>query len=287
MTQSRYFLARIAQAFGVQRRQRRMAEAASEMHLLREAEQVLGRALWERVEEIEALGVEYWNIRKLQKERDELQAELDGCETILADAHQQRANLLGSINEPEQELEQKRAAIMAELEQLSRNRDSVVQQAREIRRIYDGLKMKHEVLRNDGNSGEVAKVKARMDELKQRFTDLKQERDDIADRIALGDARLDQLDSKLTAERQKHRSEASEAFHHIGQANRDISTLKSKLGVIDTQMRQLFSEIGRHISRHAWQDPACRAVARGQMPLIDVMRALRLSIALNHRLAGM
>src|SRR5690606_27932565 len=94
MTQSRFYLARIAQAFGVQRRQRRMAEAAAEMHLLREAEQVLGLALWERVEAIEALGVEYWNLRKLHKEREDLRAQLEECEAILADAHHQRTTLL-------------------------------------------------------------------------------------------------------------------------------------------------------------------------------------------------
>lgn len=286
MTQSRFYLARIAQAFGVQRRQRRMAEAAAEMHLLREAEQVLGLALWERVEAIEALGVEYWNLRKLHKEREDLRAQLEECEAILADAHHQRTTLLGTKSEAEQDMEKERAEIMAELERLARERDSVVQQAREIRRVYDGLKMKHEVLLRDGNDVELQKVKSRMEEIKGRFNELKTDRDNIANRIATGEADLTGLEKQLADERQKHRSEASETFQHIGQANRDISTLKSKLGIIDTQMRQLYSEIGRHISRHVQQDPACRAVAKGQMPLIDVMRALRESIALNHRLAG-
>ena len=45
MTSSRYFVARVAQAFGYVRRAQRMGDAASEMHLLREAEAQLLRLL--------------------------------------------------------------------------------------------------------------------------------------------------------------------------------------------------------------------------------------------------
>ncbi len=287
MTPSRYIFARVAQAFGVNRRQRRMAEAASEMHLLREAEQVLGQSVWERVEEVEELGVEYWNLRKLMKERDDIRAKLAECEAILADAHEQRSTLLGAKSESQQDLEKERIDLLAKLEKLSRERDTVIQQAREIRRIYDGLKMKLEVLQRDGSGDAVEKTRARMVELKVRFTELKQTRDDVAAAIAEGDAKVDAIDSELAREKLKHRAEASEAFQQIGQANRDISSYKARLGLIDTQMRQLFSEIGRHVSRHAYVSEECRQAAKGHIPLIDVMRALRRSVAMNHRLAGM
>ena len=287
MTPTRYILARFAQAFGVNRRQRRMAEAASEMHLLREAEQVLGQSVWQRVEEVEELGVEYWNLRKLMKERDEIREKLDQCEAILADAHEQRSTLLGAKSDSQQDLETERATLLAELEKLSRERDAVIQQAREIRRIYDGLKMKLEVLQREGSADAVEKTKARMLELKVRFTELKQARDTVAASIAEGDAKVDALDTELTEEKQKHRAEASVAFQQIGQANRDISSHKAQLGLIDTQMRQLFSEIGRHVSRNAFVTEQCRSAAKGHIPMIDVMRALRRSVAMNHRLAGM
>jgi chromosome segregation ATPase len=282
MTTSRYILARFAQAFGVNRRQRRMAEAASEMHLLREAEQVLGQSVWEQVEE-----VEYWNLRKLIKERDEIRGKLEDCEAILADAHEQRSTLLGAKSDSQSDLETERAELLANLEKLSRERDSVIQQAREIRRIYDGLKMKLEVLQREGTTDAIEKTRVRMLDLKVRFTELKQERDLIAASIAEGDAKVDAIDSELAEERQKHRAEASVAFQQIGQANRDISSLKAQLGLIDTQMRQLFSEIGRHVSRNAFVNDQCRMAAKGHIPMIDVMRALRKSVAMNHRLAGM
>lgn len=287
MTTTRYIFARIVQAFGVNRRQRRMAEAASEMHLLREAEQVLGQSVWERVEEVEELGVEYWNLRKLIKEREEIRAKLAECEAILSEAHEQRSSLLGAKSESQQELEDHRSELLTELEKLAKERDQVIQQAREIRRIYDGLKMKLDVLQREGTSEAIEKTRGRMLDLKNRFTGLKEERDRVATKIAEGDAEVDKIDAALAEERQKHRAEASVAFQQIGQANRDISAHKAQLGLIDTQMRQLFSEIGRHVSRNAYVNEQCRSAAKGHIPMIDVMRALRRSVAMNHRLAGM
>jgi chromosome segregation ATPase len=287
MTTTRYIIARIGQAFGVNRRQRRMAEAASEMHLLREAEQVLGQSVWERVEEVEELGVEYWNLRRLIKEREEIRAKLAECEAILAEAHEQRTSLLGAKSGSQQDLEDRRGELLTGLEKLAKERDGVIQQAREIRRIYDGLKMKLEVLQREGSSEAIQKTRTRMAELKVNFTQLKQERDRVAALIAQGDAEVDAIDHELTAEKQKHRAEASVAFQQIGQANRDISSHKAQLGLTDTQMRQLFSEIGRHVSRNAFISEQCRNAAKGHIPMIDVMRALRKSVAMNHRLAGM
>ncbi|WP_193211768.1 hypothetical protein [Luteolibacter marinus] len=287
MTTSRYIIARIAQAFGVNRRQRRMSEAASEMHLLREAEQVLGQSVWEQVEEVEELGVEYWNLRKLMKEREEIRSRLDECEAVLTDAHEQRTALLGTKTDAQQELEEARSQLLQDQENLAKERDSVIQQAREIRRIYDGLKMKLEVLQREGGSEVIEKTKGRMSELKVSFTKLKQDRDRIAASIAEGDRKLDVIETDLNEEKQKHRDEAADAFQLIGQANREISALKAQHGLVDTQMRQLFSEIGRHVSRNAFVSDQCHKAAKGHIPMIDVMRALRRSVAMNHRLAGM
>ena len=146
MTTTRYIVARFAQAFGFFRRNIRMSEAASETHLLREAEFILGSTLWEQVENIEALSVEYWNLRKLIKERDDVVGRLIACQERLNQAHEERVTLLNSTPELNLELLEQRIVLLNEAERLSRERDLVVAQAREVRRIYIGLSMKHEVL---------------------------------------------------------------------------------------------------------------------------------------------
>ncbi len=288
MTTSRYLIARIGLAFGIQRRQRRMAEAASETHLLREAEQILGERIWENVEAVEELGIEYWNLRRLYAERESLRKQLLKSEEVLTLAHEQRSAVLSEKSVEQGRLEEARGDLIIELEALARERDKVVVKAREVRRVYDGLKTKLEVLEEEerGDADIWRKTQVRMTELRGQFEELKKERDSVASKIEIRDQRLDEIEQKLDIERKKHREEASVAFQQIGDANRAISECKAELGVIETRMLQLFGEIGRHISRNAAVNPECRAATRNQRPMVEVMAQLRKSINLNHRLTG-
>ena len=292
MTPTRYFFARIAQAFGLNRRNTRMSDAASEMHLLREAEAHLGEIIWERVENIEALSVEYWNLRKLLKERDAVLRELKECESRLNIAHEERSTLLNTNSAPQEQLLQQRQDVLLEMEELSAKRDEIVARAREVRRRYDGLQMKFEVLSREedlpaGREKELEDIRARLVELKKEFASLKAERLKIAARIDAGDAKIDQLDEKLQEATKGIRSQASQAFQQIGDATRDISTLRSELGLFETRMNHLYAEIGRHVSRQAAIDPECAEAVKPQRGLVNVMSALRQSIVLNHQLSGM
>lgn len=287
MTSSRYYMARFAQAFGYFRKNQRMADAASEMHLLREAETQLGALVWERVENIEELSVEYWNLRKLIKQRDSTREELANCQARLDLAHEERSAMLSNTPEVHQELADERVTLLTELEKLARSRDEIVAEARDVRRIYEGLRMKLEVLTKEAPGGEeLERVKSRLTELKARFSELKERRIDIGGEIEKGDAKVDIVDSQLTERKKDRRVNASEAFQVIGDGNKQMSILRAESAVIDTQMRQLYAEIGRFISRHAGQHPTCSKAVSANQGLVDVMRALRRSIALNHRLAG-
>lgn len=291
MTSSRYIVARVAQAFGYIRRAQRMADAASEMHLLREAEAQLGAMIWEKVDNIEGLSVEYWNLRKLVKEQQNVRSKLATCQEKLAKAHEERAEIINSIPETNQELLDKRSQLLAELEKLAGQRDRIVMDAREVRRSHVGLKMKIEVLANEGGDkpetrAQIAKAKERLVELRDKFSALKQERIRIGNLIEEGDAKVDAVDEKLKEERQQRRLQASDAFELIGEGNKELSILRAESGVLYTQMRQIYAEIGRYVSRNTRRDPACAAAAAAHHGLVEVMRALRRSVALNHRLAG-
>ena len=100
MTPSRYYVARLAQAFGFFRKNQRMADAASEMHLLREAEAQLGMAIWEKVEHIEELSVEYWNLRKFVKEREIVRNKLSECQARLDACVRAALTGAGHVSEP-------------------------------------------------------------------------------------------------------------------------------------------------------------------------------------------
>ena len=288
MTSARYFIARIALAFGISRKQRRRAEAATESHLLREAEQLLGERVWQRVESVEELGIEYWNLRRLHAKRDELKSSLVEADKLLEKAHAQRAELLGAKSEKTEALEEERSKVLTELDKLAKERDDIVRRARDVRRLYDGIKTKLEVLRSEhrDNPETEASSRKRMTELRGQFDALKKERSEVAAKIAKLNDKVDGFDEQLAAERKRHRSDAADAFQMIGEANQKISSFKAEIGLLETEMQQLYGEIGRHVSRTIKTNPVCRDATRDWAQMVEVMEALRRSITLNHRLSG-
>jgi len=291
MTTTRYYIARFAQAFGVFRRTQRMGDAAAEMHLLREAEAQLGLAVWEKVGAIEKLSIEYWNLRKLVDEHEAIASRIAACEKRLEAAHEERANFLRSSPAVLPELFEARLAVISRLEHLTQRRDEIIAKARDVRRIYDGLKIKLEFLSKEPDPSpehikNLQQVKQRLTELKQQFIDLKAERSHIGAEIEADDKKLDEIELDFDSSRKARQVLASEAFQVIGEANKELSILRAEIGVLDTRKRQLFGEIGRYVSRHSFNDPHCAQVVKDQRGLVEVMRALRRSVALNHRLAG-
>jgi len=289
MTTPRYILERIARAFGYNRRTQRLSDAASEMHLLREAEAHLGKSIWQHIEPIEALSNEYWSLRKLTREHAELEKRIVECEQRLQQAQHERADLInGTSSDDGGQLVEERDRLLDELEELSKTRESISSEGRNIRRLYDGAKTKLEVLSlEDGTSEEeLDKVRGRLEQLKDRFTELKNERDALTERIQQGDRQLDEINAKLATLSEQNREAAAEAFKVINAVNKEVWQLRAESGLLETRMHQLHAEIGRYVSRHAFHDAACRKAAASQRGLVEVMRALRRSIALNHRLAG-
>jgi hypothetical protein len=184
-----------------------------------------------------------------------------------------------------------RIHLLTELETLAWRRDEIVDEAREVRRAYDGFKMKLEVLTNESKGSEadkekIAEVKRRLTDLKLKFSDLKKQRLLIGAEIEAGDDKVDLVDEQLNEKKRDRRMHASEAFLVINDCNKEISILRLESGLLDTQMRQLYAEIGRFISRNTHHHPACATAASSHQGLVDVMRALRRSIALNQRLTG-
>jgi chromosome segregation ATPase len=287
MTSTKYLVCLVAQAFGYRKKNIRMAEAAEETHLLKEAESHLGKALWEDVEGIEALSTEYWNLRKLIKERKRVTGELEIRQQQLTETHQERASFLEASNEPYQELLDERQIILDSLEELAKQRDLIVTKAVPIRRAHDGAKTKEEVLTKEGISDEkdFTAITQKIAGLKAQFAELKAERQKVAAKITEGEVKIDKIDTEIQKRKKERRAQASEVFQLIGDANQDISSLRAELGVIDTQMSQLYTEIGKFISRNS-SDTECRKAGKKMQWLVDVMSALRKSILFNHKLSG-
>lgn len=286
MTPTAYFTALIAKSFGWERRNKRMAEASNEMGLLREAEYQLGLRIWDKIGDIEELSVEYWNMRKHTSELAKKSVEMDALNETLTDHHKERTAILNDVTEEQLALEQERTQLMNDMESLARERDAVIRRARDIRRAHEGCITKIEVLERDKAAPAVIEsAKTEIENLKNEFRDLKKIRQNIANDLESGDRKIDEINAKVAEIRAEMRERAAVVFQKMGDVNRELSVIRSECGTIEVQIRQLLAEVGRYVSRYDKRDPECGKVAKHEKTMVEVMRMLRVSISMNHKLA--
>jgi len=289
MTTTRYFFARIALAFGIQRRTQRMADAASESHLLREAELLLGSHLWEKCDSLDDLTGEYWNIRKINKEIEDKRERLKLFQEKLKAAHDQRNEVLTASAGLDANMAELRRRLFRELDVLTAQHDKVVNEAKEKRRAFEGIKTKLEVLLESNepeNEVAIENGKARSIEIKAEFDRLKKQRLKIVEEIHAKDAELRQLQEKVSSSNIAQKTDFLGMFMQISDHNQEVSLLHAEIGLLQKKKSELYIEIGRYLSHHrAHQN--CAPICKKHRGLIEVMGALRQSIKYNFRIAGM
>jgi chromosome segregation ATPase len=287
MTRTRYLLWRIGQNFGISMTQRHASNAASELHLLREAEEILGQLCWNEAEKIEELSVEYWKLRKLTKRHDDLAHKIDSANDSLQKSHDQRTELLGLVVDSTKELVAERETLSARSERLGSERDVILADARDVKRRHDGTKAKLDFLTSESatHTPEVEESKKELLNLKDRFKSLREHRDTLTvkiDNIAL---EIKDLDARIEKRRGDMRDEAFGSYQNIGQTNRDISSTRAEFGTLENEMVLLLAEIGRYIlANHT--HPMLAKIVRKNRSLVNQMAALRISINLNTQLSG-
>lgn len=286
MTRPRYLLARLAKAFGISFKSRHAGNAATELHLLRDAEEILGRLCWSDLEDVEDLSVEYWNLRRLTKNHRELSDKIDQVNNSLQQSHDERSGLMEQVTESTKDLVASREELVEQSSQLNVDRDVIVREARLVKRKHEGLKAKLEVLGVEGavDGPLLTKTNEELSALKKHFGTLRVRRDALTTRIEESDAGIARLDGDIEGRRKGLREEALGSFQSIGQANRDISSSRANIGAIQKEMAGLFFEIGHYLSINANQGEM-RPITRKHRSLINQMAALRTSITRNNILA--
>lgn len=286
MTPSKYLFLRIASRLGYSRKMLRLSHITSESHLLKEAETLLGEAIWRETENVKALSVEYWNLKKLVKDQNTISKEIDQLQEKINETYEFRTESWKTVNESIQDLADKRKKLLDDLYALTRNRDYLVVKARKIRRHYQGLKTKQEVLRKEGDQiPEIVSTSTRMLEIRAFFEKLREERAKIGEGIAGVNAAIKEIDRLMNERKKVGQSKVAENWESVGDASQQISVRRTELNSIQLQMRQLYAETGRYISINSHKNPECKKASRDQRGLISVMAALRKSIQYNMKLA--
>jgi predicted nucleic acid-binding Zn-ribbon protein len=289
MTPTKYFFLCIASRFGYVRKSIRLADATNETHLLKEAETFLGEAIWHHTEKVQILSMEYWNLKKFTNERDTLSKEILRLQGKFNTNHQEPDASQEGVTESHQNLTNERSEALTHLDNLIIARERTIANAHGVRRNYDGLKIKLDILSKESkeseDQSEIQKATAHLAEIRDEFEALKQTRDKIVQDIEIAHARIQEIDARMGDKKTSDKSASSMDSSFIGDANQQISARQARINSLNTQIRQLHGEIGRYISLNYPNDLKCKKVGKGHRGQIKVMAALRRSIQFNWKLA--
>ena len=285
MTRARYYFAALLKSFGLARNTKRLTDIAFEMHLLQDGEEILGAACWSAAEEIEELSMEYWTIRRLEREQATIQSKVEAAEETLVSANQKRINFVDDTADEGESLVKQREKVFEEIEDLNSQREDVISGAQMIRRKYDALKMKANVLMEEGNgSGEkITECRNALEELKKAFAESKKQTAELDSQITSKEAELTTLQNQIDEMRKGSKGKAQENFGLISQANKDITKYQAELGLLQEDHSQLCRDIGRFLSLNDSR-PDCRQACQSKKLLLAQLRLIRRSIQWNRKL---
>ncbi len=285
MTRFRYSIATILQSFGLHRKMKRMTEAAYELHLMQEGEQFLGSFCWPGAEEIEEISMEYWTIRRIERERTALEEKIVEANKLLTEAHVARTTVTDRSKDIGQELYNEREKLFLSLEELNSQRDDIMANAQQIKRRFEALKTKAKVLKEEGAGEGEAYQKTRevLEGLRGQFTDFKSKLSELDAQIDTEQEKLAKLQEGIDAKLKGNKDQASETFGQISKANRDITKSKAELGLLTDEYARLCREVGRYLNLNA-REQQCKEACREHRGLLEQIRLLRRSIQWNKRI---
>ncbi len=285
MTRSRYSFAVIMQSFGLLRKNKRMTDAAFETHLMQDGEELLGKYCRKNIEEIEDLSMEYWNIRRLEREQKAIQEKIDEAERILDEAHQRRAEAADRSKDIGQELHERREQLFSSLDNLNIERDDIITEAQGVKRKYEAFHMKTRVLKEEGqeDTEQYRECRETLLKLKDNFNIFKETLMEVEGRIDAQQDTLNQLQEQIDTKLQDTRDETSESYAQISRANKDITKYQAELGLLQEEGNTLCRDIGRYLNLNH-KDPACRKAYAKHNGLVEQLKILRDSVAWNRKL---
>ncbi|MGJ8656738.1 MAG: hypothetical protein ACSHX6_09820 [Akkermansiaceae bacterium] len=272
--------------FGVLRKQKRLQDAALELQLLKEAEEILGRNVWTKVKELEHYKVNYWGINKLLHERNELSDKIQDIKSKIESIKQNQETRFKEVNNPEHNVEEIYEKQKIVVNKIQAEQKDISDIAANIKRSFDGAMAKLDALTsNDVPDSEINSEKAKIEQLKKKFSDLKEKKTISDKKLAKQTAILVKISDSLQSSKNTYKDNAAGNYEIMGKANKALSAYRSKIGLLDNKIITHYNEIGKNISKECFADDDCRKAVKDKFNLCKIMRSLRQSIDYNHNLA--
>lgn len=286
MTRTGYLIAHLLQSFGIHRRTKRLTDAAFELQLMQDGEEILGSFCWPHIEEIEELSMEYWNLRRMDRQEKDLMSKLQEAETTLNDAQEKRNQLIDRSNDIGQELLKKRERYFEKIDELEDQREDIMHTATTTKRKHGALKIKYQFLKEEEETDDskLQQCQEELQKLKKDFAKARREISATEKKIAQEESELAILQEKIDSKSKGSEGQAAESFSLISKANRDITNYRAELGLLNEDQAKTFREVGRFLNVNADRED-CRKATKKNRSILEQTRLLYNSINLNRSLA--
>jgi len=288
MTKAKYRVANFLKKFGIQKKQKRLNDAAVEIQLLRQAEDILGRSVWQNIEGIDKYKVNYWNLKKMHLKKEEITEKIEEIEFQISHLKRKKeVQFEQTNNDGEHDLQLMYTKQNDRVQLLKQEQGEITKIAGNIRRLHDGTVLKLQTLKAEGASeAQLQNEEKNLIKLKQKFTDLKDKKIERDKKLVHQIAILKKIEKSINARKSNYRNEATENYEVIGKANKALSAYRSQLGLLEGKLIEHYAEIGNHISKEHFTNSQCREATKEKADLCKIIKAIRLSIDYNYELSG-
>lgn len=286
MTKRRFIIASLLKKIGISLRQKRLVDAASELRLLRDAEEILGRSIWTKVKDIEQYKNNYLNISNLLEEKNTYQTKIQDIRSKLDDIRRNQESKFKDDNSSEINLEELYEMQKSVVDKIKSEQSDISIVAANIKKIFDQSVSSLQAIMNEGNNkAELSAEKAKIEQLKNKFADLKEKKIISDENLAKETAILSKISDSLKGKKNTDNDSIANNYEIMGKANKALSSYYSKIGFLDNHILLNYNQIGQNISNEWQTNSQCKEAVKSKLMLCKIIKALRRSIDFNTILA--
>jgi chromosome segregation ATPase len=286
VNRSRYLFNRFLLSLGIAPSEKTKMAAAFEAHLLQDSEITVGNLVWRDVEHIEDLSNEYWALRKLSKKHRELSEKIDNLSEDWEKAQQNRFGALETIQEHTSDKANKRDEYTRQLERLTRERDNISGEITNIQRRIKGFETKMEVLTEESSETsemELDKTREQLGQYEKRLSKLESRMTAVQKEISQLRDNTNRLSDEITTEEGETRQDADHHFNQLGSINKNLTTLRSEAGTLESEALGYYTQIGRYLIENS-DDPEVKRCTKKYRALFNLIKLMRKSYFRNQKL---
>ena len=281
-----YVYRRVLWQFGIKRAKKRWEVANRELQVLKEAEDLLGRVAWREADEVEELTGEFWQLRNIEGQELALNEEIDKLREENEDLEDQIFDITEDLHDEIDKLVEQRNEVAEDVDSYLVEIEEIREEAAEIRRRFDGHKVKFKVLKEqNGSEEDLEAIQSTLKTLREQFNERKEMTIQRNAQIEDVEKRLLAVDETIHAKRTDIGKRTAKISQKIGENSKRLADCMAQIGAYERERGELQSKIGLYLSANPEGSPGLRKATERHMDLVGKINYFRKSIQYNQRLA--